>query len=70
MALLHEPGKEMVGNGGEIEAGLFRAPGIANQIVRSVLLGHQLVAELDHDVLLPTRAFPAERALSANVRRR
>jgi hypothetical protein len=48
MTLLLDPGKEVIGNGGEVEAGLFGAIGIAYQIGRAVLLGYQFVAELDH----------------------
>jgi hypothetical protein len=53
MALLLNPGKEVIRNGGEIETGLLGTIGIAYQIGRAVLLGHQFVAELDH------RCFPS-----------
>jgi len=70
MPLLHQPGKEVVGNGGEVEAGLFGALGVTDKIVRSVLLRHKLVAKLDHDVLLAGAHFPAGAGVTANVRGR
>ena len=38
----------MIGNSGEIEAGLLGAPSIADKLGRSMLLRHQLVAEIHH----------------------
>ena len=42
MALLFDPGKEVIGDSGEVEAGLLGAIGIAHEIDRAVLLGHQV----------------------------
>src|SRR5258708_39869580 len=48
MALLLNPGKEVIGNGCELEAGLLSTIGIAYQIGRAVFLRHKFVAEFDH----------------------
>ena len=48
MPLLFEPGKEVIGNGREVETRLLGTLGIAYQVGGAVLLGHELVAELEH----------------------
>ena len=62
VALLLNPGKEVIRNGREIETGLLGTIGIAYQIGRAVLLGHQFVAELDH------RCFPSVVAMRLPLR--
>ena len=46
--LLFEPGKEVIGNGREVETRLLGTLRIAYQVGGAVLLGHELVAELEH----------------------
>jgi hypothetical protein len=48
MPLLFEPGKEVIGNGREVETRLLGTLRIAYQVGGAVLLGHELVAELEH----------------------
>ena len=48
LALLLEPGMEMIGDHGEIEAGLLRQFRIADQVFWPGLLAHQRVTEACH----------------------
>jgi hypothetical protein len=58
MALLFDPREKVIGNGRELEPGFLGAPGVAHQVGRAVLLGHELVAEIEHeDVLLCSRVW-------------
>ena len=50
--LLLQPREEMVGNRRKVEARLLGTRRIADERERSMLLGHELVAELEH------RSFP------------
>ena len=52
VALLLEPGREVIGQRGNVEAGLLGALRVAHQRGRPVLFRHELVAELEH------RGFP------------
>src|ERR1700730_4825600 len=48
VTLLLEPGKEVIGNGREVEARLLGSLSVANQLGWAVLFGHEFVAELEH----------------------
>ena len=66
MALLVEPGEEMVGNRREIEPGLFGAHRIAHQRGRPVFLGHQLVADFFKHIARPLHCARSPSSVRVN----
>jgi hypothetical protein len=75
MALLLEPGKVVIGNGREVEAGRFGTFCVAHQIDRAMLFRHELVTEPGHGCLrvaslrdLAGLGFLIERAERPKVR--